>query len=153
MLPAQLYVPTVNMIKALSRGTEPSKAAFKLLRAATGNLSWDRIFDSLREYCDNLRADLAATVRGVQMTPEESAAMVAVIELAGTVCHFDSNARQIMLEQQNWRVPLYLLQLMRCPIEPKLKVKFIPLSDSWDSTMKKQNHNEQVDKSQFSFSW
>ena len=121
MLPPQLYVPTVNMLKALSVGEDPSRATFKLLRQATGNLSWDRIFDSLREYCDNLRVEMGSHIRGVRMSPEESEAMIGVIELAGGVCKYDSNARQVMLEQQTWRVPLYLMQLLRCPIEPSLK--------------------------------
>ena len=123
MLPPQLYVTTVNMLKALSVGGDPSRATFKLLRQATGNLSWDRIFDSLREYCDNLRVELGlhGATRGVRMSPEESEAMIAVIDIAGSVCSFDSNARQVMLEQQTWRVPLYLMQLLRCPIEPALK--------------------------------
>ena len=55
------------------------------------------------------------------MSPEESSAMIHVIKLAATVAKNDANARQIFLEQQTWRVPLFLMQLLRCPVEPSLK--------------------------------
>ena len=48
------------MIKSLSTGESGSKACFKLLKQATGNLSWERIFDSLRQYCDGLLAEMGS---------------------------------------------------------------------------------------------
>ena len=110
------------MLATLSVGSESARACFKLLRQATGNLSWDRIFDSLREYCNNLRVEQGSGSQGnSRMSPEESAAMIHVIKLAATVAKNDPNARQIFLEQQTWRVPLFLMQLLRCPVEPSLK--------------------------------
>ena len=110
------------MLTTLSVGSEPARACFKLLRQATGNLSWDRIFDSLREYCNNLRVEQGSGQHGSsRMSPEESSAMIHVIKLAATVAKNDANARQIFLEQQTWRVPLFLMQLLRCPVEPSLK--------------------------------
>lgn len=47
--------------------------------------------------------------------------MVQVVDLIGRVATNDSQARQIMLEQQSWRAPLYLMQSLRCPVSPDLK--------------------------------
>ena len=52
IVPPHLYTATVLMIKSLSTGENCSKACFKLLRQATGNISWERIFDSLKRYCE-----------------------------------------------------------------------------------------------------
>ena len=54
IVPPHLYTATVLMIKSLSTGENCSKACFKLLRQATGNISWERIFDSLKRYCEGM---------------------------------------------------------------------------------------------------
>ena len=59
------------------------------------------------------------------MSPQESEAMIQVIDLIGVVAANDSSARQVILEQQSWRAPLYLMQLLRCPVEPGLKAAAI----------------------------
>ena len=55
------------------------------------------------------------------MSPQESEAMVEVIDLVGVVSTYDQSARQVILEQQSWKAPLYLMQLLRCPVLPDLK--------------------------------
>ena len=55
------------------------------------------------------------------MSPQETDAMVQVVDLIGRVATNDAQARQIMLEQQSWRAPLYLMQSLRCPVAPDLK--------------------------------
>ena len=121
IVPALLYTATVKMIKSLSTGESGSKACFKLLKQATGNLSWERIFDSLRQYCDGLLAEMGSNSSITGMSPQETEAMVEVVDLIGRVATFDAQARQIMLEQQSWRAPLYLMQILRCPVAPELK--------------------------------
>ena len=130
------------MIKSLSTGENCSKACFKLLRQATGNISWERIFDSLKRYCEGtvtnpyhryhvyqiflgLLAEVGQNSSLTGMSPQESEAMIQVIDLIGVVAANDSSARQVILEQQSWRAPLYLMQLLRCPVEPGLKAAAI----------------------------
>ena len=139
IVPPHLYTATVLMIKSLSTGENCSKACFKLLRQATGNISWERIFDSLKRYCEGtimsmdtvfnlclgLLAEVGQNSSLTGMSPQESEAMIQVIDLIGVVAANDSSARQVILEQQSWRAPLYLMQLLRCPVEPALKAAAI----------------------------
>lgn len=125
MVSAELYVPTVKMLEAISKDESSSSSCFRLLRQAAGNLSWERIFESLKQYSDHLKVESGPGntnwSQQASISPEETAALVAVIKLTSTVAEHDPSSRQIILEQQAWRVPIYLMQLFRCGIAPSLK--------------------------------
>lgn len=128
MISPELYVPTVKMLEALGAGETAAAACFRLLRQTAGNLSWERIFESLRHYCDHLRIEVGVSQANwseAGISPEETSALVSVVKLAASVAKHDSNSRQVILEQQSWRVPLYLMQLLRCGIAPSLKAACI----------------------------
>uniref|UniRef100_A0A8B9L3G9 Nucleoporin 205 n=1 Tax=Astyanax mexicanus TaxID=7994 RepID=A0A8B9L3G9_ASTMX len=140
LLPANLYIPYLRMLKGLANGPQCSHYCFSLLKT-NGNLqggvsgspvSWEHLFHSLMLYHENLRRDVPSTdstqyrhppIRGI--TQRELDGLTAFLQLLTTIINWSENARLALCEHPQWTPVVVMLGLLQCSVQPVLKAQLL----------------------------
>ncbi|XP_078527802.1 nuclear pore complex protein Nup205 isoform X2 [Lissotriton helveticus] len=144
MLPHNLYIPYLKMLRGLASGPQCAHYCFSLLKvngsshvenmqAAGGNpVSWEHFFHSLMLYHEHLRRDMPSTdvmhqrhlpLRGI--TQREQDGLMAFLQLTTTIINWSENARLALCEHPQWTPVVVILGLLQCSIAPILKAQLL----------------------------
>uniref|UniRef100_A0A8B9L911 Nucleoporin 205 n=1 Tax=Astyanax mexicanus TaxID=7994 RepID=A0A8B9L911_ASTMX len=145
LLPANLYIPYLRMLKGLANGPQCSHYCFSLLKTngaphgenlqggVSGSpVSWEHLFHSLMLYHENLRRDVPSTdstqyrhppIRGI--TQRELDGLTAFLQLLTTIINWSENARLALCEHPQWTPVVVMLGLLQCSVQPVLKAQLL----------------------------
>ncbi|XP_018324440.1 nuclear pore complex protein Nup205 [Agrilus planipennis] len=137
MVPANLFVPYLKMLKSLSNCQQAARHCFNMLKQSgqgyNNTISWDHFFISFNQYYGSLKQEappINDTVYRSRMyhkgiTPQEVQGLHAVLELIRTVAEKDEFSRLALCEHPGWAPLTILLGLVACSVPLSLKANLL----------------------------
>ncbi|KAG0038296.1 hypothetical protein BGZ82_000603 [Podila clonocystis] len=126
-----------DMIGSLATGTQCAHFAYDFLKSNGGRYgtqsysaprtlcSWDKLFEAIEFYTNNLNQVMAAGGRIEKIRPEEEALLKSMLRLLCTVAQYSVPARCAMNDTKQYRVTHALFRFFICPISVDLKASIL----------------------------
>ncbi|KAF9410788.1 hypothetical protein BGZ94_001527 [Podila epigama] len=126
-----------DMIGSLAAGPQCAQHAYDFLKSNGGRYgtqsysaprtlcSWDRLFEAIEFYTNNLNQNLAAGSIIEKIRPEEEALLKSMLRLLRTVAQYSLPARCSMNDNKQYRVTHALFRFFICPISVDLKASIL----------------------------
>ncbi|KAF9211394.1 hypothetical protein BGZ59_008136 [Podila verticillata] len=126
-----------DMIGSLATGTQCAHFAYDFLKSNGGRYgtqsysaprtlcSWDKLFEAIELYTNNLNQAMATGGRIEKIRPEEEALLKSMLRLLCTVAQYSVPARCAMNDTKQYRVTHALFRFFICPISVDLKASIL----------------------------